>query len=366
MNLLKRIKVFFLYHSRKYDAVLKETNFKFSRDIEKIDAVAVRYQAYSSFYTENYYHSKACFELLVEKKVATAKDCDFLAVVYARQNEKERAISSYCMALEISKNDGIAKKSLDYIRKNAKTLNLMEDGYFESLLPKGAFYIPIKQFFIAIAILFLISILAFFMYKGYQHIASNYVNKSQLEKSLDQVALPNYNPNILESGKDPSKSYSYSESEIKALFDRIRANILAESYVEAQININRVKMSNANGNVKTRVAIFEDFIKEPDYATFKNVIDFQTFQKEPKLYNNIYILWNGKVVNRIESKSDVKFDFVIADEERGTIYGILLAAFKKAIIVNNNEKIGLFGKIAFDPNDNNKYYIDGLYIIKAK
>ena len=361
MNFLKKIKVFFLYHERKYDEVLKETNFKFSRDIEKIDADAIRYQAYSSFLTENFYHSKACFELLVEKKVAKSRDCDFLAVIYARQNEKEKAISSYCMALEIKKNDNIAKKSLDYIRKNAKTLNLMEDAYFENILPKAPFYIPLKQFFIFIMVLFSLSLLAFLGYNGYKFIAKNYVNRSELEKSLNQISLPNYNPNILASPKDLSKSYSFSEKEIKDLFDGIRANILSEKYVEAQIGINKVRLSNAASSVKSRVGLFENFINEPDYATFKNVIDFQTFQKEPNLYNNIYILWEGKVVNRIESKTDVKFDFVIADEERGIMYGILLAIFKKAVIVSNNEKIRLFGKIAFDSNDNSKYYINGLY-----
>jgi len=332
-----------------------------------MDTDAIRYQAYSSFWTENFYHSKACFELLVEKKVATSKDCDFLAVIYARQNEKEKAISNYCLALEINKNDNIAKKSLDYIRKNAKTLNLMEDAYFENLLPKAPFYIPLKQFFTFIIVLFFLSLLAFLGYNGYKFVAKNYVNKSELEKSLNQISLPNYNPNILASPKDLSKSYSFSEKEIKDLFDGIRANILAGKYVEAQIGINKVRLSNAASSVKSRVGLFENFIikdddKLLDYAaTFENVIDFQTFQKEPNLYNNIYILWDGRVVNRIESKTDVRFDFIIADEERGIIYGILLVIFKKAVIVNNNENIKLFGKITFDSDDNSKYYINGLY-----
>ena len=98
-----------------------------------------------------------CFEILLEKKSASSIDCDYLAYIYSRQNDREKAITSWCKALEINKNDKIAKKSLEYVRINAKEINFSEDDYFEKILPKEPFLIPFN-FIFKLALVLLVSI----------------------------------------------------------------------------------------------------------------------------------------------------------------------------------------------------------------
>ena len=126
--------------------MLALTSSKENQKIGDVEPINLRYQGYSSFYTRNYHHSQVCFEILNEKGKSKAKDCNLLAYMYARHNEKENAITTWCMALEKSKDNKIAKKALEYIRKQGRIINLMEDDFFDSIFPKEPFLIPFKLF----------------------------------------------------------------------------------------------------------------------------------------------------------------------------------------------------------------------------
>lgn len=362
MNLIKRLNLFLLYHQRKYDKVLAFTNFKIQKDIDKIDNIALRYQGLCSFYKDNFYHSKMCFEILLEKNTANSNDLYLLAYIYSRHNEKEKAISTWCKSLEINRNHKRSKKTLEYIRKNAREINFSEDDYFEKNLPKEPFLFPLFLIIKVVIIIIALILLVYLSYIGINYlIKQNKTIKTRTE--LNKVYLPDYNPNLLEKPKEDNLKYSYTENEIKTKFDKTKQLIFDNKVVEAQILINQIKHSNASGIVKTKMDLLESFIIQPDYALFKNIITFNDFIKEKSLYNNIYVVWNGRIVNLSIFKDRIAFDFVIGDENNGTIDAIIPVVFKKAIIVNNNDKVKVFGRIKVEKDDT---YINGYYIIKEK
>ena len=139
--------------------------------------------------------------------------------------------------------------------------------------------------------------------------------------------------------------------------------ILDQKVVSAQININQMKLSNASPQVKGKVTILETFIDEPDYGSFKNEVTFNDFIKEKELYGNIYIFWDGRITNKSLYKDKIAFDFIIGNEATGTIDAIIPVVFSKAIVIENKEKIRLFGKIKFEES---KIFIDGKYLVKDK
>ncbi|HOV13668.1 MAG TPA: hypothetical protein PK771_05240 [Spirochaetota bacterium] len=360
--LFKNIYLFLLYHQRKYDTILKLTAFKISKNIDKINTLDLRYQGLSSFYKDNFYHSKMCFEILIEKKTATSLDCDYLAYIYSRQNDREKAIATWCKALEVNKNDTIAKKALEYIRINAKEINFSEDDFFEKLLPKEPFLIPfnfITKLLIVSVVVLTLGFSAFFAYKNYFY--RFFKNDLKSITELNNIYLPDYNPNLLEKPKEDGLKYSYSEKEIKEKFEYIKKLILDQKAVQAQININQMRLSNASSPVKGKVTILESFIDEPDYGSFKNEVIFKDFIKEKEIYDNIYIFWNGRVTNKALYKEKITFDFIIGDETTGTIDAIIPVIFNKAIIIENKDKIKLFGKIKLEDK---KVIIDGKYLVK--
>ena len=361
MNIIKRIYLFFLFHQRNYRLLLKLTNFPESQKIENINPINLHYQGYASFFTKNYHHSQMCFELLMDKGKLTSKECNLLAYMYSRHNEKENAISTWCLALEKNKNNKIAKKSLDYVRAQGREVNLIEDEFFDSNIPKQPFLIPLTLIGKLILIFILLIFLSVGIYFGILKIREEIAkNRFRDRDEINKIHLPDYNPNLLEKAKDNELKYSYSEKEIKNKFQMIKRNILDDKVVAAQIEINQIRMSNASLAVKYKMDILETFIKEPDYAVFKNKISFKNFLSEQILYQNVYILWKGRVVNLSKNNYRIIFDFIIGDEEKGIIEGIIPVVFKKAVIVKNNQKIGIFGKIKIDQDD---IYIDGKFVL---
>lgn len=364
MIFLKNIYLFLLYHQRKYDTILKLTAFKITKNIDKISALDLRYQGLSSFYKDNYYHSKMCFEILLEKKSATSMDCNYLAYIYSRQNDRERAITTWCKALDINKKDKRAKKSLEYIRLNAKEINFSEDEYFEKVLPKAPFLIPfnlIFKSFIVILISLLLGLGGFFSYKYY---FSRFFKKNlKSVTELNNIYLPDYNPILLEKPKEDGTKYSFTENEIKDKFEYIKKMILEGKAVAAQININQMKLSNASASVKGKVNILETFIDEPDYGSFKNEITFDNFIKEKELYDNAYVFWDGRITNKALYKEKITFDFIIGNESTGTIDAIIPVVFDKAVVVENKDRVKVFGRIKLEDN---KIVLYGKFLVKDK
>lgn len=330
-------------------------------NIKNIDSYNLRYQAYSSFYTKNYHHSRFCLETLHEKNALKANDYNFLAYLYARHNEKDKAISTWCNALEKNKNNKLATKALSYVREKGSDISLIDDEFFDSVVPSEPFVIPIKKIILSIIII-LFAIPIFWGIKFIVNFTTKELIKIQINKNeLNNINLPDFNPNLLSKEKDVTAKYSYSENEIKNKFDRIKKYIITDKANQAQLEINQIKLSNASINVKLKMDMLINFINEPDYANFINEIKYEDVLKEPILYQNIYILWTGKVVNLIINKESIKFDFIMGDDKNGIITGIIPVYFKKAIIVKNNEIIKVFGKINIDDK---KIFLNGLYIIK--
>ena len=369
MNIIKKIKLFFLYHQRKYKKVLGLTIFDETKKGEDIKTFNLKYQSYASFFTKNYHHSQVCLELLKEKNQLNYFDNNLLAYIYARHNKIDKAITEWCSAQEKNKKDKVSKRALEYLRKQDDSVNLRDDDFFETVIPREPFLIPI--FSILSVIIFLI-LFIFLLFGGYYFIKNKkYLfnfKKIKTRNEINNIYLPDYNPNLLEKPKLENEKYSYNEKEIKSKFERIKKLILKNNAVDAQIEINQMKMSNASASVKLKVEMLEDYIDEPDYALFENKINFRDLLSEKdtdgnflQLYQNVYILWEGRVVNHSVEKDKITFDFIIGDEEKGIVEAVIPVIFKKAIIVNNNDKIKVFGKLNIFKD---KIFIDGKYIIK--
>lgn len=359
MNVFKRIRLFFLFHNRNYRKILILTSFDVKK-VEDISSIYLKYQAYSSFYSKNYHHAQMCLEILNEKNKLSSKDCNLLAYIYARRNEKDKAISTWCKALEKQKWNRLANKALEYIRSKGRDINLIEDEFFDSLIPKEPFLFPIKFLIKTFILLLIIGGLSILSYFGIIEILK--YQKINKKTDINKVLLPDFNTNLLEKPKDNESKYSYDEKEIKRVFEKIKSDIISNKVVSAQIGINKIKMSNASLKVKYKVDILESMIDEPDYALFKNEITYNEYLKEKSLYQNIYILWEGRVVNLNITKNNIIFDLVLGDEKNGIVEGIIPVIFEKAVILKNNDRIKLFGKIKL--NDNKKEFIFGRNIIK--
>ncbi len=113
MNIIKKIKLFFLYHQRNYKKVLENTVFDETKKVEEIVTTCLKYQSYASFFTKNYHHSQMCLELLKEKSNLTYIENNLLAYIYARHNKIDKAITEWCSAQEKNKNDKMSLEGFE-------------------------------------------------------------------------------------------------------------------------------------------------------------------------------------------------------------------------------------------------------------
>ena len=355
-----------LMHQHEYDKVLSETAFAVSRNSKETDPDTLRYQGVASFYKQNYYHSKMCFEMLAESKGVKANDFLYLAFMQARQNEKEKAISSWCRCLELNKHNKLAGKALNYIRAKGRDLNLAEDPFFDTTVPPPPMFIKYKPIVITIVLLAILLALTPVYIWTFNTIYKNINAHRKLvtRTELDKVQLDDFNPNLISAPKDPEIRYSYNENEIKAKFNRAKQLITENKPVQAQITINEIRLSNASPQTKMKSEILsETFIDVPDYGAFKNEITFEDFVKDKPLYEHVYIMWEGHVTNYSNYNGKITFDLIIGDDETGTTDGIIPVVFRKAVLIENKDKVLAFGKIAYN-EDKQIYYIDGIQAIR--
>ena len=124
----------------------------------------------------------------------------------------------------------------------------------------------------------------YFVFKNRKNLFN--FKKIKIRNEINNIYLPDYNPNLLKKPKLENEKYSYNEKEIKNKFERIKKLILKYNAVDSQIEINQIKMSNASTSVKLKVEMLEDYIDEPDYALFENKIKFSDLLSEKK-YNTL-------------------------------------------------------------------------------
>lgn len=359
MNIFKRFYLFFLYHNRKYNTILQHTTIKFSDKLENIDTIALKYQARCSFFKSDFYHAKSVLEILEQKNEMGALESNMYAFICARRNEKEQAISNWCKALELKKNDKMARDALDYIKSRGREIDLAGDEYFDRVRPGPPFLIPYKP----IISIVVVTILIFLAYFTAVFILDRIDKWSKsYSPELAKVTLPDYNPNLLTSPKDSYDPFSYDEKEVKAIFEKCKKKIWENKYVEARVLINTLLLSNASEEVKHKVRVLETFLEEPDYAVFENKYTYSDVIENRLLYNNIYIKWKGRIVNHTIHKDKITFDFVIGNEDEGVVEAIIPVVFYKAVIVHNNETIFLVG---FLNVIDGKILVDGQHVIRV-
>ena len=189
MNIFRKSYLFLLYHQRKYRKILEYISL--GKNLRDNNVLLLKYEAYCSYHTKNYLHAQSYFEKLVESERSNSNDCNILAFLYARHNDKEKAITTWCLALEKNNKNSSAKKALNYIRDQGGSINLMEDDFFNSIAPREPFLIPFKLLFYALLFVIALFLILLFSYFSYSFVKKKvkYYN-FKYRKELNGILLP--------------------------------------------------------------------------------------------------------------------------------------------------------------------------------
>ena len=272
-----------------------------------------------------------------------------LAALYLRRGETERAVDYYLDILEIDHKNRIAQKAMKVIRQQAGTdtfLNWIEAGKLPSLYPPIPFPgFSAKEILCALAVLFAVCLLTFGVLIRVKFIPNPFVSRSSrqgvtaLSLSREERMAP------VQTGG----SYRYTLTRVEALdiYERAHSQFTAGRDEAARVNLNRILESNAADGLKNRARIIISYLEAPGFDTFKRAdnVPYSEVINDPLLYNEVYVIWRGKVANVITADTGTGFDFMIGYDSGSTLEGIVPVVFNKAVNVNPDRPIEVLGRI---------------------
>jgi len=326
---------------------------KYSKVLLLLESQVFRYrQSFDFFYllgisclhSSDYGGGYSYLQRAIDLKPDDVNTLAGLAVVHLKRQESSESISRWFEMLDIEPNNKIAKRGLEALKKNSKPEDLMEyisSERFLSLLPDKSLNLRIYR---NVLIITLIAVFCIFSsYYLYEKIFTNNITRPE-------IAAVSLNRFGAVSEDKTNTVYTFSDKEIRKIFETIRKNF--ENYNDnlAMRDINKLLLSNADNSTKAKIKLLTSYIRVPNFTSLKTNFTYQDFIKNPKLYNNCYINWKGRLSNLVVTESLISFDFLVGYDDKKVLEGIIPVTLKFGARINSDFPIEVLGKIVENSN----------------
>ena len=272
-----------------------------------------------------------------------------LAILYLRRRETDRAVDYYLEVLEIDPQNRLAKKAMAVIRKHAGTDALsawLEAGKLPRLFPPLLFPgFSAKEIFTAAAALIIVCIITFGLLMQFKVIANPF-NPRGTRQGLGEFSLSSEERMApMETGG----AYRYILTRTQAVDAYDKALSLFTTYRDeaARVHINRILESNASEGLKNRARNITLYMEIPGFDSFRrgDNVPYSEAGKDPALYRDVHIIWQGMATNIETSGTTTTFDFLVGYDTRKTLEGIVPVTFGHAVSINPERPLEVLGRI---------------------
>ncbi len=139
--------------------------------------------------------------------------------------------------------------------------------------------------------------------------------------------------------------FTLKPGEVKNIFHNTKKFIKAQYFNKATISINKVLHSNAGMIIKERFKILKSFISSLETFKLKDNIHYSTLMNLPLLYEDIQVVWKGKIEDiSIDEDAQTSMFNIFVKENKKTI-GMAKIVFKKILTnLTNGKEVILSGK----------------------
>ena len=310
-----------------------------------------------------------------------------LAFLNLKHNNVDEAINYWLDILDIDKKNYIAKRNLEKIKKTTNIEKLSS-----SASPDEFINFKLKK---SISSPFKLSIFKFPRFPGFSRPKSNYlkiaslvifsaliviliykytINQDKIQikkfnipspKNLQALHLPDLEDDYMIDKNIKKSIFNLKPEEIKNLFYNTKILIQKQYHNKAVVNINKVLHSNAGIIIKERFLILKRFTQIRKTFEIKDNISYSTLMNLPVLYEDVQVVWKGKIedINIDEDTQSTLFNMFV--REKNQTAGMARIIFNKILanLASGQEAIisGKFLKI----DEKNRYpIIDGIGIKK--
>ena len=279
-----------------------------------------------------------------------------MALIHLKREELKEAAADYLRIIEIHPKSKEAKRGLEYLKKSKETdriLNFFDNGKFVKLLPRESRKKPASIRLLQISAV----IIAVFFAAG----AAGYKMYGFFQKP-DRIELSDISLDDIQKYESDEEGYLFlSENEIKqglknvfSYIDKYRDNL-------AQLEINKLLLSNASNEVKGKASVLEKILTEPKFNNFKDNFTYDQVIEFPALYENCFVVWTGRAANISITEEKISFDFLVGYEDGKILEGIVDAYLTFSTSVYQNMPVELLGKIESDGMNKFRLHVTGVH-----
>ncbi len=309
---------------------------------------------FRELYDEAYKYILKAYKLN-ENDVNTINTLAFLNLKY---NNVDEAINYWLDVLDIDKKNYIVRRNLDKVKKCKniqKLVNSASPDDFVTFKTKKSmdlpFKIPLLETFkinyIWLSVFIIITAgVVFFLFR--YNIQNNNAVHLPLEiniKNLSNITLPDIEGDYIIDKSIKKSIFNLKADEIQILFYETKKHIQKQYFNKATININKILHSNAGIIIKKKFKILKHFIIPRQTFKLQDNISYSTLMNLPLLYEDIQIVWEGKMedIELDEEEPLIVFNFFVKEKEQSI--GVAKVFFKKLFTnLVNGKNVIISGK----------------------
>ncbi|MDR0645129.1 MAG: tetratricopeptide repeat protein [Treponema sp.] len=276
------------------------------------------------------------------------------AVLHLRRGETDRAIDLYLEVQDIDEKNKIARKALKIIRKHSRTDTIPEwidSGRLSELYPPlPSVPISLKSIFTVLVCILGLAFVVFCVLVAVKAVEPPF--KLPFQANSDRNGLIS---SVLDQGdrREPVQTggvYRYILTRAQVLNDYEKARGLFTTYNDekAKVLLNRILESNAAESIKTKATILLSYMDVPGFDTLKDRIPYSDVVKDPFLYRDCYVIWQGMATNLIIEENRTLFDFLVGYDTRSKLEGVVPTRFNFSVAVNLEKPLEILGRIILE------------------
>ncbi|AJA90627.1 hypothetical protein OY14_00655 [Borreliella chilensis] len=284
-----------------------------------------------------------------------------IAILLASQGKEEKAVQIWLKMIEENQEVDRSELSLEIIRKNPikGPVFLKNSRLYEKLFPiiktipdRNPTKLIIIIIIIIGGIVFISMLAIYFVF--YEQKNTRFANlKTEINKNLNNISA--YIDDIKINNKEKIKNEEgqfiliLTSEEIKNSFEKIKNYLKTGKDNFARVEINKILNSNASESIKLKAKNLASFISRPDFISFNEYLDLKDIKKDPSIYSNVYVKWEG-IVNNIEKKDNIiHFDFYVG-YNKNILSGIIPTKTTFDIDIDFKDTVEILGQIEYKKN----------------
>lgn len=284
------------------------------------------------------------------------RDTDLLlgqAALYLRRGDTASAIGYYLEILEYDPENKTARDALEFVREVGDDYTTIckwaDTGKLEIFYPPvGTDYTPVLiAVFAAIAccvVTFFIITKVVLASPSVEYVGErgDLSSLSISSNELKNAALPDtssgaarYNMTIKQIEKSVKLAFEYWQDS--------RDNA-------ARVEVNRINNSNATSVIKQQVSAILNYVSYPTFDTLQDIPSYADVLKDPVLYNNCFVIWEGHMVNARTDEKGYTCDLLMSMEDAGRTTFSVPVHLSVQPTVDYNRSVKVLAEIVSDGN----------------